>query len=88
MAAGVGLWRNREWARRLALAALPLQLVIWLADRVFIARSTLSAQSLGFEFFLRALISAAGFGLLWLAGRLDRRGNSTSEHPVPPPESG
>jgi hypothetical protein len=66
---GVGLWLGKEWARRITLIGIPVQLAAWLADWRLFSRSHLAVESFGFDFLLRLAAAAAGETVLLLAGR-------------------
>jgi len=71
---GVGLWRRKEWARRIALIAIPLQVCSWLADWWLFSRSTIAIQSFGFDLVLRLLAAGLAMAILLLAGRWEGAG--------------
>jgi len=78
---GAGLWRGREWARRSALIAIPLQLGFWIADWALFSRSTIAIQSFAFDFFLRLLIAGLAAGVLLFGGRREERRGGPDAQP-------
>jgi hypothetical protein len=75
---GTGLWLDKEWARRLALWAIPLQLGFWLADWLILSRSEIAIQSFGFDFGLRLAAACLAMAVLFFFGRRKRAGESES----------
>jgi hypothetical protein len=69
LSVGIGLWLGKEWARRIALIGIPVQLAAWLLDWRLFSRSHLAVESFGFDFLLRLAAAAAGETVLLLAGR-------------------
>jgi hypothetical protein len=69
---GIGLRLGREWSRRAALIALPVQYCVWLADERLLSRSAIALQSFGFEAVLRLILAAIGTAVLIGAGRWNR----------------
>jgi hypothetical protein len=66
---GIGLWLGKAWARRFTLAAIPLQVGLWLADQLILSRSEIAIQSFGFEFGLRLAAGCLATAALVLFGR-------------------
>jgi hypothetical protein len=78
LALGVGLRWGKEWSRRAALVAIPIQYCAWLADERFLSRSAIALQSFGFEAVLRLVLAVIGMAVLIGAGRLDPYGPNPS----------
>ena len=74
LALGIGLGLGKEWSRRAALAAIPIQFLAWAADERLLSRSATALQSFGFEALLRLILAAIGVAILIGAGRLENRG--------------
>ncbi len=74
LALGIGLWFGKEWSRRAALVALPIQFCTWVADERLWSRSAIALQSFWFEAVLRLILTAVGFAFLMRAGRLENFG--------------
>jgi len=65
VAASIGLWHMKRWARWLTLAAVTgSQAQSWL-DRFLFDRSDYARLSTGFAFGLTALVLALTWGVLW-----------------------
>jgi hypothetical protein len=76
---GTGLRWGKEWSRRAALIALPIQYCAWLADQRLLSRSAIALQSFGFEAILRLILAVIGAAVLIGAGRRDAyRANPTA----------
>jgi hypothetical protein len=75
---GVGLRFGKEWSRRAALVAIPIQSCVWLADERLLSRSAIALQSFGFEAVLRLVLAAIGMAVLIGVGRLDTYGMNPS----------
>lgn len=75
---GIGLWLGKEWSRRTALIAIPVQFVLWLADWRLFTRSTIAIQSFGFEVAWRFVAAALGMVLLFRAGGWPTHGRGTA----------
>jgi hypothetical protein len=76
LALGIGLWLGTGWSRRIALIAIPVQIVVWLADWHFFTRSATALQSFGFEVALRFIAAAIGMAVLFRTGDLEKTGGS------------
>jgi hypothetical protein len=72
----IGLWRRKEWARRLTLLIVPVQLLFWLGDWLLFSRSSIAIQSFGFDLILRLALAGLGTAILLLSGRWDTAGNA------------
>ena len=66
-----GLWLQKEWARRLALIVIPVQLLFWLGDWLLFSRSSIAIQSFGFDLILRLVLAGLGMAILLFTGRRD-----------------
>jgi hypothetical protein len=69
-----GLWLQKEWARRLTLIVIPVQLLFWLGDWLLFSRSSIAIQSFGFDLVLRLVLAGLGMGILLFPGRRKKAG--------------
>ena len=75
----IGLWRRKEWARRLTLIVIPIQMLFWLADWLLFSRSSIAIQSFWFDLTARLILAGLGAAILLLSGRRDTAGALASE---------
>jgi hypothetical protein len=74
-----GLWLRKEWARRLTLIVIPVQLLFWLGDWLLFSRSRIAIQSFVFDLVLRLVLSGLGAGILLFSGRREKAEASAQE---------
>jgi hypothetical protein len=74
-----GLWLRKEWARRLTLVIIPVQLLFWLGDWLLFSRSSIAIQSFGFDLVLRLVLAGLGVGILLFPGRRKKADASAQE---------
>jgi hypothetical protein len=87
LALGIGLGLGKEWSRRAALAAIPIQCLAWLADERLLSRSAIALQSFGFEAGLRLILAAIGIAILIGVGPLEDPGTKpAANEPIAPME--
>ncbi len=72
-----GLWLQKEWARRLTLIVIPVQLLFWLGDWLVFSRSSIAIQSFGFDLILRLVPAGLGMVILLFQGRRNKAGTET-----------
>ena len=65
----IGLWRRKDWARRLTLIVIPIQVLFWLGDWLLLSRSSIAIQSFWFELIVRLALAGLGAAILLLSGR-------------------
>jgi hypothetical protein len=69
-----GLWLWRDWARRLTLIVIPVQMLFWLGDWLLFSRSRIAIQSFEFDLVLRLVLAGLGAGILLFSGRREKAG--------------
>ncbi len=72
----IGLWRRKEWARRLTLIVIPIQVLFWLGDWLLFSRSSIAIQSFWFDLTARLILAGLGAAILLLSGRRDPAGKA------------
>lgn len=83
LAAALGLWRRRPWARPLTLAASVLYAIAYWADRLLLTTSPYLRQSIP----IAAFVTLAGLAFVWIVlnqpavRRAFRRGDLNDSRP-------